>query len=211
MYQETEAQRRKSPKKKAMPVEVKIVPPDITYTVSMSKPWTHLLEVEMRLNWAQMPEKAELKMPVWTPGSYLIREYARHVEDFSAKDATGNNLTWQKTSKNTWQIDTKGAKEIVARYNVYANELTVRTNELNDQHAFFNNSALLMFPKDQLKTASTVAIFHSETGRLPPDSRKSKDKRMFFAPKISTFCMIRRLKSETLSKRRLIFVTFRIA
>ena len=158
MYQETEAQRRKSPKKKAMPVEVKIVPPDISYTVSMSKPWTHLLEVEMRLNWAQMPDKAELKMPVWTPGSYLIREYSRHVEDFTAKDATGNNLTWQKTSKNTWQIDTKGAKEIVARYNVYANELTVRTNELNDRHAFFNNSALLMFPKDQLKAASTVKI-----------------------------------------------------
>ena len=158
MYQETPAQRNKKSNKKTAAVEVKPVAPTIIYTISMSKPATHLLEVEMRLNWATMPEKAELKMPVWTPGSYLVREYARHVESFSVKDAGGNDLTWQKINKNTWQIDTKGAKEIVARYNVYANELTVRTNELNEEHAFFNNAALLMFPKDQLNVPSTVKV-----------------------------------------------------
>jgi predicted metalloprotease with PDZ domain len=158
MYQETEAQRKKSPAKKPPTIVAKVVAPDIVYTVSMSKPWTHLLEVEMRLSWAQMPEKTEIKMPVWTPGSYLVREYARHVQDFAAKDASGTDLTWQKTNKNTWQIDTKGAKEIVARYNVYANELTVRTNELNSEHAFFNNGALLMFPKDQLNVPSTIRV-----------------------------------------------------
>ena len=137
---------------------MKAVAPDISYTVSMSKPWTHLLEVEMRMSWTQMPAQAEIKMPVWTPGSYLVREYARHVEDFSVKDAAGNALVWQKINKNTWQIDTKGAKEIVARYNVYANELTVRTNELNADHAFFTPAALLMFPKDQIGAASVVKI-----------------------------------------------------
>ena len=158
MYQETTAQRKKTKGKQTATVEVKPVAPTISYTVSMSKPATHLLEVEMRLAWATMPEKAELKMPVWTPGSYLIREYARHVESFAVKNQNGTDLTWRKTNKNTWQIDTKGAKEIVVSYNVYANELTVRTNELNDEHAFFNNAALLMFPKDQLKTASTVKV-----------------------------------------------------
>ena len=157
MYQETPAQRKK-PKTKTQTAEVKPVLPEISYTVSMSKPWTHLLEVEMRLNWTQMPEKAELKMPVWTPGSYLVREYARHVQNFSAMNAGGSTLAWQKINKNTWQIDTKGAKEIVLKYNVYANELTVRTNELNDEHAFFTPAALLMFVKDQLKAASTVKV-----------------------------------------------------
>jgi predicted metalloprotease with PDZ domain len=157
MYQEMPAQRKVKSNKKT-PIEAKAAALTISYTVSMSKPATHLLEVEMRLNWAQMPEKTELKMPVWTPGSYLVREYARHVESFSAKDASGTDLTWRKTSKNTWQIDTRGAKEIVARYNVYANELTVRTSELNDEHAFITTAALLMFPKDQLNAPSTVKI-----------------------------------------------------
>jgi len=159
MYQETSAQRKKPAAKKPAPVETKsIASTDINYTVSMPKPWTHLLEVEMRYRAANMPNQAELKMPVWTPGSYLVREYARHVEDFSVKNANGNDLTWRKINKNTWQIDTKGAKEVVARYNVYANELTVRTNELNSDHAFFNNAALLMFPKDGLNLPSTVRV-----------------------------------------------------
>ena len=157
MYQETPAQ--KKPRKAATPaVEARRVLPEIAYTVSMPKPWTHLLEVEMRVKWAQMPEKTELKMAVWTPGSYLIREYARHIQDFAAKDSGGNALTWQKTNKNTWQVDTKGSREMVVTYRVYSNELTVRTNELNDEHGFWNNAATLMYIKDQIKSPSSVTV-----------------------------------------------------
>jgi predicted metalloprotease with PDZ domain len=170
MYKETPAQR---------PANTQSSPaaPDISYTVSMSKPWTHLLEVEMRVRSNQMPSALQLKMPVWTPGSYLIREYERHVQDFDAKSTSGAALTWDKVNKNTWQIDTKGAKEIVATYRVYANELTVRTNELNDEHAFWNNAATLMFVKDQLKAPSTVTVnpysnWKIATG-LPPVAGRS--------------------------------------
>ncbi len=156
MSQEISAQ-KKQPKKPAA-VEVKPTPPEIAYTVSMSKPYTHLIEVEMHVKWAQMPDRTELKMAVWTPGSYLIREYARQVQGFAVKDATGTALAWQKTNKNTWAVDIKGSKEIVATYQVYANELTVRTNELNDEHGFWNNAATLMFVKDQLKVSSMVTV-----------------------------------------------------
>ncbi|MBC7900438.1 MAG: M61 family metallopeptidase, partial [Saprospiraceae bacterium] len=153
MYQETPG-RTKSASDSAKQTAV----PEISYTISMPKPWTHLLEVEMRMRSSQMPDQAELKMPVWTPGSYLIREYARHVQDFAVKGANGRALPWRKINKNTWQVDSKGVGEIVATYRVYSNELTVRTNELNDEHGFWNNAALLMFPKGQLKTASTVTV-----------------------------------------------------
>lgn len=159
MYQETaKAQPRKTKTKKTAAAETKPVVPEIAYTVSMSKPWTHLLEVEMRVKSAAMPEKSEIVMPVWTPGSYLVREYARHVQDFAARDAGGNALGWRKLNKNTWQIDTKGAGEYVVAYRVYANELTVRTNELNTEHAFWNNSALLFHPKGFLNAPSTIKV-----------------------------------------------------
>jgi len=151
MYKET-------PGQKSAAVVQTGAAPDISYTVSMTRPWTHLLEVEMRVRWQQMPQQLELKMPVWTPGSYLIREYERHVQDFSAKSAANAPLNWRKTNKNTWQIDSAGANEVVATYRVYANELTVRTNELNDEHGFWNNAALLMFPKDELRASSTVTV-----------------------------------------------------
>ena len=159
MYQESKAQGAKAKTKQtAVTAEANRSAPEISYMVSMSKPWTHLLEIEMRLKSTQASDTADLVMPVWTPGSYLIREYARHVQDFAAKDASGNALNWQKTNKNTWQIATKGASELAISYRVYANELTVRTNELNDRHAFWNNAALLMHPKNQLNAPSTLRV-----------------------------------------------------
>ncbi|NJM52016.1 MAG: M61 family metallopeptidase [Blastocatellia bacterium] len=161
MYQEKIEAQNKKPKGKAKtPVveEVKPVPPEVSFTVSMSKPWTHLLEVEMRIKSARMPDQTAIAMPVWTPGSYLVREYARHVQDFAAKDTSGNALNWRKTDKNDWQIDSKGTAEFVVSYKVYSNELTVRTNELNDNHAFFTPAALLMYPKGFINAPSTVTV-----------------------------------------------------
>ncbi len=131
---------------------------NIGYKVSMPTPWTHLLEVEMRLRADQMPSSTELKMAVWTPGSYLIREYARHVQDFTVKSANGRELRWEKVNKNTWKIESEGVREIVATYRVYSNELTVRTNELNSEHAFWNNAALLMYPAGQINAPSTIEV-----------------------------------------------------
>ncbi|CAN5586349.1 PDZ domain-containing protein [soil metagenome] len=157
MYQDTEAQRTKT-KPTPTPAANNTVPSNINFKVSMPRPWTHLLQVEMRVANPNLSAQTELKMAVWTPGSYLVREYARHVEDFTVTDNGNRQLEWRKINKNTWQIDTNGAKEIIAKYNVYANELTVRTNELNDEHAFFTPAALLMFPKGEIASPSTVKI-----------------------------------------------------
>jgi predicted metalloprotease with PDZ domain len=160
MYQETPAQ-----SKERQTARTSASVPEISYTVSMAKPWTHLLEVEMRVK-QKGAESTQLKMPVWTPGSYLVREYARHVQDFVVKDGGGKTLTWEKTNKNTWSIDTKGSSELIATYRVYANELTVRTNELNDNHAFWNNAALLMFPAGQLAAPATVKVIPYEKWKI---------------------------------------------
>jgi predicted metalloprotease with PDZ domain len=134
--------------------------PDITYTVSMPKPHTHLLEVEARIRrTGSSPSQETLVMPVWTPGSYLVREFARHVQDFAATDAaSGRSLEWTKVNKNSWRVTTGNSKDWRATYRVYANELTVRTNELNDRHAFWNNAALLMYPDGFLKTGSKLVV-----------------------------------------------------
>ena len=147
----------------------------ISFTVSMSKPWTHLLEVEMQIQVPanlNVPNETNLIMPVWTPGSYLVREYERHVQDFAAMDANGNALDWSKVDKNTWRIVTRGARAWKVTYRVYANELTVRTNELNSDHAFWNNAALLMYPEGNLGKPSTLRVVPANNWKvatgLPP-------------------------------------------
>jgi predicted metalloprotease with PDZ domain len=133
---------------------------NISFTVSMSKPHTHLLEVEMRISrgLAAWPREETVVMPVWTPGSYLIREFERHVQDFTARDGSGRVLEWTKINKNSWRIRTNGSSQWVLTYRVYANELTVRTNELNSEHAFWNNAALLMYLEKSLMHPVTVHV-----------------------------------------------------
>lgn len=133
---------------------------DISFTVSMPKPWTHLLEVEMRMQvpaTLNVPNETNLIMPVWTPGSYLIREFERNVQDFSA-DVAGRPLEWIKTNKNTWSVKTNGARQWRVFYRVYANEFSVRTNDLNSDHAFWNNAALLMYPEGAIARPSTLRV-----------------------------------------------------
>jgi len=149
--------------------------PAIAFTVSMPKPHTHMLDVEVRItNLAAGPAAKEvvLVMPVWTPGSYLIREFERHVQDFAASDASGQPLKWEKINKNSWRIETKGATDWRASYRVYANELSVRTSEVNSEHAFWNNATLLMYPEGSLTAPSTIHVLAPQPWKvatgLPP-------------------------------------------
>jgi len=148
--------------------------PQLSFTVSMPKPHTHMFEVELQVTHGagEWPQQELLVMPVWTPGSYMIREFARHVQDFSALEASGKPLQWEKRDKNSWRVETKGLPEWRVSYRVYANELTVRTSELNSDHAFWNNAALLMHPEGHLNAPSTLRILAPETWKvaigLPP-------------------------------------------
>jgi len=118
---------------------------EIAYHVAMPNPHQHLFELEIHIKGWQ-GKVLDLRMPVWTPGSYLIREYARHVQDFAAiATATEESLTWHKQAKNHWQISTGDITDITVRYRVYANELTVRTNHLDATHGYFNGAALFFF------------------------------------------------------------------
>jgi predicted metalloprotease with PDZ domain len=117
----------------------------IHYTVSMPQPETHLFQLEMQVKDVDQPV-CDLVMPSWTPGSYLIREFSRHVQEFAAASlATGQPLPWRKLNKNTWQVENAGGTGIVVRYKVYANELTVRTSHLDTSHGYFNGATLFMY------------------------------------------------------------------
>ncbi|MEN3328060.1 MAG: hypothetical protein V7638_2867 [Acidobacteriota bacterium] len=142
-------------------------PVDISFTVAMSKPHTHLFDIDVAIKrTANGPQEELLVMPVWTPGSYLIREFERNVQDFAAADAAGQPLKWEKTNKNTWRIITNGAREWHAKYRVYANELSVRTSELNSDHAFWNNANLLMYLEGFLKSPSTVHVLAPDVWKV---------------------------------------------
>jgi len=133
----------------------------------MPRPHTHLFEVEVAIKrTADGPQEELLVMPVWTPGSYLVREFARNVQDFTAGTATNQPLKWEKINKNTWRVVTNGARDWHATYRVYANELSVRTSELNSSHAFWNNANLLMYLEGLLNSPSTVHVLAPDVWKV---------------------------------------------
>jgi len=133
------------------------------YRLSIPEPENHLLEVELAIaDW--QGEFIDLKLPVWTPGSYLVREYAKHLQDFEATDAMGHPLSWQKISKNHWQVqcarnsDHSQDTTIKIRYRLFCNELTVRTNHIDRTHAFLTGAAVFMYVTEQQQQSYTVEI-----------------------------------------------------
>jgi len=115
----------------------------IYYKLSMPEPHTHLFKVEMRLDGAK--GKEIIAMPVWTPGSYLVREYARNIQDISAHSEDGSKLSMEKIDKNHWEIQAKRGQDIIVEYRIYAYEHSVRTSYMNSDHALVVPASVLMY------------------------------------------------------------------
>lgn len=86
----------------------------------------------------------ELMMAVWTPGSYMLREYARHVEAVHATDAAGRALVVTKTRKNRWSVADHRAGGVRLHYRVYCREMTVRNNWVEQDFAMLNGAATFL-------------------------------------------------------------------
>lgn len=136
----------------------------ITYSIAMLRPHTHRYEVTLDMHPVEV-QTLDLALPAWTPGSYLIRDYARHVQQFAAADERGEPLPWQKIDKTTWRITTGNAGSVRVTYQVYAFDLSVRTSHLDGTHGYFNPSNICMY---QCGHAHEPCVVHVQT---PPEWR----------------------------------------
>jgi predicted metalloprotease with PDZ domain len=121
------------------------MPEMISYTLRFPAPQTHYVEVEAVVPTDGRPE-IEMMMAVWTPGSYLVREYARNVEGVAAADEQGAALPVEKTEKNRWRIETRKAPQVIVRYRVYSREMSVRTNFVDSSFALINGAPTFLTP-----------------------------------------------------------------
>jgi predicted metalloprotease with PDZ domain len=109
----------------------------IEHVVRLSRPESRSLFVEVRTELPAGTESQLLAFPTWTPGSYLVREHQRHVHDF-AVTVDGKPARWTKADKHRYRVETAGGRRLVATFEVYAHELTVRTSHVDASHAFLN-------------------------------------------------------------------------
>lgn len=127
----------------------------VTYRVAMSQPHTHLFEVEAVFPAAG--RELTVALPVWTPGSYLVREYSRHVQELSVTTTGGAPVPFERLDKRGLRISANDAP-VHLRYKVYANELTVRTSHLDGSHGYFNGATLFFYAEALRDRPHHVAV-----------------------------------------------------
>jgi len=129
----------------------------IRYTVSFPAPQTHYMEVTATVPTERRAD-VELMMAVWTPGSYLVREYERNVEAVSAAGPEGRALTVVKSDKNRWRVATGGANTVTVKYRVYGHEMSVRTNWIEAGFALVNGAPTFLTLADRTPRPHEVVI-----------------------------------------------------
>lgn len=134
---------------------------EVKYKLRMPRPQNHYYHVEMELNDVKSDE-VNIKMPIWAPGSYLAREFAKNVNLVKAYDENGKDLTVKKANKNTWSIKRNKASKITINYEVYAFELSVRTSFLDLTHGFVSGSGVFMYVDGCKGHNGTVEVFPHE-------------------------------------------------
>lgn len=128
----------------------------IDYTLSFAQYYQHLIEVKVRFK-AQAQQK--IWLPTWIPGSYLIREFARHIESVKALQVgTGEPVTLHKLSKNQWQLHNTQSGELEVSYQVYAYDLSVRGAYIDDERLYVNPAAVCMAVAGQEDTAVQLQL-----------------------------------------------------
>ncbi|HXF17705.1 MAG TPA: M61 family metallopeptidase [Burkholderiales bacterium] len=127
----------------------------VRYSVFLSNPEAHLFEVHCSIEDPD-PMGQKFSLPTWIPGSYLIREFAKHVVRIGA---LGNRrkLRMVKLDKNTWQVEPADGPVVVIM-EVYAWDLSVRGAHFDTTHAFFNGPALFLQVHGHAETPVLVDI-----------------------------------------------------
>ncbi|RQP21589.1 M61 family metallopeptidase [Piscinibacter terrae] len=133
----------------------------ISYRIDIADANAHLFRVMLTI--PNPAERQILSLPVWIPGSYLVREFSRHVSELKATQA-GNPVALDQLDKATWEATCSGKAPLVLRYLVYAFDTSVRTAFLNAQRGFFNGTSLCLRAEGREDEAHEIELVQMPEG-----------------------------------------------
>jgi predicted metalloprotease with PDZ domain len=131
---------------------------DVFVDVTIEKPQHHYAKININFD-AFTTEQAQFHLPIWRTGRYEVLNLANGIREFSAIDSEGHKLEWLKVDKDTWQVQGTLNKKIKISYQVYANQLGLRTRHIDDSHAFLDASAVVMY-NDSFRDDKHIVDLH---------------------------------------------------
>ena len=150
-------------------------PPALHYRVQLHDLHAHLYRITLTI--AQPSAQQRVSLPVWIPGSYLVREFAKNLQNLQAQQG-GHAITIQQLSKHQWQLNCQAGQPLELNYEVSAYDTSVRTAWLDQRRGFFNGTSLLLRVHGQetqthglhISPSSEAPTWQLATGLTPVDT-----------------------------------------
>lgn len=130
----------------------------VNYHIRMIQPQNHYYQVEMDVEDFKTTS-FDVKLPVWAPGSYLVREFSKNINLVKAFDSKGKEIRVEKKKKNEWTIHSNNVSFVKIKYEVYAFELSVRTSFLDLTHGFISGSGVFMYVEELMNKKGNLTIY----------------------------------------------------
>ena len=132
-----------------------ITEPQLHYTITASDPKGHLFDVSLLI---EQPDPVQVvRLPSWIPGSYLIRDFAKHLTGLRAETLEKLPIELTLLDKSSWQFSSDG-QAVVVHYQVYAWDLSVRGAHFDETHGFFNGTSVFLAVENQRDTPCSLAL-----------------------------------------------------
>ena len=135
---------------------------EVSHTISFPADKEQLILV--RSKFPVSTPVTELVMPNWTPGSYLIREYASNVNRISATSADGVELTLRKISKDRWQVNTGELDTLIIEYEIFTPDMNVSTSWASEAFSLINGASVFLYTSQTSELPQRLSVL-SDAGR----------------------------------------------
>jgi predicted metalloprotease with PDZ domain len=157
----------------------------VDYTVEVASTTGHLFHVTADVRGVR-DSQLELSLPMWTPGWYTVENYAKNILRFKVTDAEGRELPHQLTRKQTWRVQTNGAREVKINFDYFANVLALNQAKITNDFAFFTGTELFLEAVDHRNAPSSVRFKVPEGWKIVSALKETSDPSVFTAPDYDT-------------------------
>ena len=153
---------------------------DITYTVAVKDIPGQQFHITTEIKNINQP-RLDLSLPTWTPGWYVVENYAKNIMRFEVTDGDGKRLQPRMTRKQTWSVDTRGIKQIRVDYDYRAAVLGLNQAKIGTDYAFFTGIELFLEPVGHRNNPSTLKFQIPQGWKLVSPLKGTADPMVFTA------------------------------
>jgi predicted metalloprotease with PDZ domain len=127
------------------------------YFISIPNPLSHFISIRAEIDNISS-SFITLKLPAWRPGRYELANFAKNVQKFSVKDASGKAIPFTKNNKDSWVIPTDGIQKLCVDYNYYAFQMDAGNSWVDEEQVYINFINCMLYMDDRLHQACEVQL-----------------------------------------------------